>query len=365
MAARRRGAADDKTPEPAWPPFRRAWVIDGAGYPDVLEWPPEDPEFAERLQAVRDCGLTGVVVTVMAFGKSSWRYDDTRFEAAKKTLADYRTVIDRYPELLMSIGGRDDLERARRERKIGVIATMQGTEMIGEDLDRIAVYREHGMRVIQLTHNLRNLVGDGSLEPGNAGLSRFGHELVERLNAERIVVDLAHGGQRTTREGILASRQPVVISHSGCRALADTPRLVGDAELKLMADRGGVVGIIFWPYLREHGQQTADDVIRHIDHAIGVCGEDHVGIGTDLAVAPARITPTFGEENAEGMRHAIKMGVFAPDRETDTTLFPSDLNTARRFDVLAAKLAACGYGDARIEKIIGGNFARVMGDIWG
>lgn len=365
MAARQRDADQTKAAEPAWPPFRRAWAIDAAGFPDVLGVAPDDPGYADGLQAVRDCGLTAIIVTVMAFGASPYRYDDTRFEAAKKALADWRTSIDRHADLLVFVSNPDDLERARRERKIGVIATFQGTELIGEDLDRIAAYRALGVRVMQLTHNLRNLVGDGSLEPGNAGLSNFGRALVERLNAERIVVDLAHGAQRTTREGILASRRPVIISHSGCRALSDTPRLVPDAELKLMADRGGVVGIIFWPYLREQGQQTADDVIRHIDHAIDVCGEDHVGIGTDLAVAPTKITPTFREENAEGIRHAIKLGVFAPDRNTDTTLFPPDLNTARRFDVLAAKLAARGHPDARIEKILGGNFARVLRDVWG
>ena len=365
MADRRDDVADTTAAEAAWPPFRRAWAIDGAGYPDVLGFAPDHPEYAERLQAVRDCGLTAIVVTVMAVGKSPYRFDDTRFDAVKQALAEWHAAIDRHPDLLTFVGGSDDLQRARRERKIGVVATFQGSELVGEDLDRVAAYRALGVRVIQLTHNLRNLVGDGSLEPGNAGLSNYGHALVERLNAERTVVDLAHGAQRTTREAILASRRPVIISHSGCRALSDTPRLVGDAELKLMADRGGVIGIIFWPYLRPRGQQTADDVIRHIDHAITVCGEDHVGIGTDLAVGPEKITPGFREENAKNIQGAIDMGVFAPDRGTDTTLFPPDLNTARRFDVLAAKLAAHGYGDARIEKVLGGNFARVMSEVWG
>ena len=364
MAARRRKGAD-KTAGPAWQPYPRAWVIDGAGYPDVLGFAPDDPSYAERLDAVRSCGLTAVVATAVVIGTTGYRYDETRFDAAKKLLADWRAAIDRHPDLLMFANRRDDLERARRERKIGVIVAFQGADPVGEDLDKIAAYRALGVGVIQLTHNLRNLVGDGSLEPGNAGLSNFGRALVERLNAERVVVDLAHGAQRTMREGILASKQPVVISHSGCRALSDTPRLVHDAELKLMADRGGVVGIIFWPYLTERGQQTADDVIRHIDHAIKVCGEDHVGIGTDLAVAPEKITPQFRAENVKSIQGAINVGVFAPDRGTDTTLFPPDLNMARRFDVLAAKLAAHGYGDARIEKILGGNFARVFGDIWG
>jgi membrane dipeptidase len=203
------------------------------------------------------------------------------------------------------------------------------------------------------------------MEPGNAGLSNFGHALVERLNAERIVVDLAHSSQHTIREGILASKQPVLISHSGCRALADAPRLTHDAELKLLADRGGVVGIIFWPYLRTQGQQTSADVIRHIEHAIKVCGEDHVGIGTDVAITPERITPEFTTENAKMIREFIGLGIFDKDRNPDLTLFPTDLNVSDRMDVLAGLLSARGLSDARIEKVLGANFARVMTEVWG
>ena len=167
------------------------------------------------------------------------------------------------------------------------------------------------------------------------------------------------------REAILASKAPVFIGHSGCRALVDVPRLSYDEELKRLAERGGVLGIIFWPYIRKQGQQMAADVIRHIEYAVNLCGEDHVGIGTDLGISPVELTPAFVKDNTDYMRSMIEDGIFEKDRDPNLLLFPPDLNTADRFEILAGMLSARGHSDARIAKILGGNFARVMRDVWG
>jgi membrane dipeptidase len=346
-----------------WPPYRRTLAIDGLGGPGLLFYKQDEPGYATELQALRECGLSGAVTTVAPQGRF-W-LDDKAYNETKQRIEDWKAVIARHPDLLLLVRTRADLDRAEREDKVGVIFTFQGTEPLGEDADRVTQFREQGVRVIQLTHNRRNLVGDGCMEPGNAGLSNYGHEIVARLNTEKIVVDLAHGSPRTIREGILASKAPVLISHTGCRALVDAPRLVHDDELKLMADRGGVAGIIFWPYIRRQGQQTSADVIRHIEHAIKVCGEDHVGIGTDLGIAPIEVTPEYTKENTEFMKGMIADGIFDKDREPELFLFPPDLNMANRFEVLAAMLSKRGHSDTRIAKILGGNFARVMGEVWG
>ncbi len=346
-----------------WPPFRNTLAIDGLGGSALFYMKEGDPGIPEALKALRECGLSGVMTTAAPQGRF-W-YNDQAYNETKQRIDDWKAVIERHPEVLMLIRDGADLQRAQREDRVGVIFTFQGVESLGEDADRIPMFREQGVRVMQLTHNRRNLVGDGCMEPGNAGLSNFGHQVVERLNAEKVVVDLAHGSPRTIHEGILASNKPVLISHTGCRALADAPRLVHDDDLKLMADRGGVAGIIFWPYLRRQGQQTSADVIRHIEHAIKVCGEDHVGIGTDLDISPVEITPEFVKDNTEQIKGMIEDGIFDKSRSPELFLFVPDLNMANRFEVLAAMLSARGHSDARIAKILGGNFARVMGDVWG
>jgi membrane dipeptidase len=342
-------------------------AIDGAGGTGLFWYDPADPANAETIQseldAIRASGLTAVVLTLSPSGRF-WM-DDAAFEKTKAAFDTWERIVSRHPDHLTLIRTVGDLERARRERTLGLIHTFQGAEPLGEDIERIPMFRERGLRVLQLTHNRRNLVGDGCMEPGNAGLSNFGHEVVKRLNAERIVVDLAHGSPRTMAEGIAASRAPVLISHTGCRALADLPRNTDDATLRAMADKGGVAGIIFWPYLRTDTQPMAVDVIRHIEHAVQVCGEDHVGIGTDTGVAPIARTPEFEQGNREWVAGAVEDGVFARGRPADLYTFIPDLNTADRFDRLAVLLSKRGHSDARIAKILGGNFARVMREVWG
>jgi membrane dipeptidase len=361
LAAAGRSAAAAK--QPHWPKYGQTLCIDGECGCGLFFLDDGDPTIPAELRAIKDSGLSGILFTVGPNGRF-W-LDDAQFELTKASIAKCKAKIAAHPQHLLLVNGVQDLQSALREKRMGVVMRFQGSEPIGEDLDRVSLFRELGVRVVQLTHNRRNIVGDGAMEPGNAGLSNFGHELVERLNAEKLIVDLAHGAQRTIAEGIRASKAPVLISHTGCRALSDLPRNTSDAELRAMADRGGVAGIIFWPYLRTDTQPMAIDVIRHIEHAIDVCGEDHVGIGTDTNLAPIDRTGRFESENREWVAGSVQYGVFSPGRPPDLYTFIPDLNVADRFDVLAAKLSAAGHPDARIAKILGGNFARVMGEVWG
>jgi membrane dipeptidase len=347
----------------AWPPYPRTMAIDGAGGIGLLWFENDDAAIQAELDAIRASGFTAIVLTIAPSGRF-W-LDDAAFEKTKTTIAQWQAIIARHPDHLLAVRTASDLERARRERKLGIVYTFQGTESLGEDIDRIALFRDGGVRVIQLTHNRRNLVGDGCMEPGNAGLSNFGRQVVERLNAERIVVDLAHGSARTMAEGIAASRAPALISHTGCRALADLPRNTDDATLRALAEKGGVAGIIFWPYLRTDTQPMAIDVIRHIEHAVNICGEDHVGIGTDAGIAPIERTADYEKSNREWVAAAVEDGIFERGRPPDLYTFIPDLNRADRFDRLAAMLSKRGHSNARIAKILGGNFARVFREVWG
>ena len=350
-------------------PVRRdAYAIDGEGGVAMLiapvDAPQDEAQIAQELAAVRASGLSACLLTVGNSGGGYW-YTDAAYEASQATLRLCLERVRTRPTHFMQIDNGGDLQRARQQRRLGVIPRFQGAEPLGADTGRIAIFRRLGLRVVQLTHNQRNLVGDGCLEPGNAGLSNFGRRVVEALNAEKLVVDLAHASQRTTAEAIRASKAPVLISHTGCRALADLPRNTGDAELRAMAERGGVAGIIFWPYLRLDAQPLASDVVRHIEHAIQVCGEDHVGIGTDGPIAPFERTPQFEREHRALIADIVAGGYFGPGRGHQTLyLFVPDLNRADRFQVLAALLAARGHTQRRIDKILGGNFARVMGEVW-
>jgi membrane dipeptidase len=153
--------------------------------------------------------------------------------------------------------------------------------MVGPALDRLAEMKKRGVRCIQLTYNLANLSGDGSIEPRNSGLTNLGRDTIRRIEAEKLLLDLAHGGARTIDEAILHANRPLTISHTGARAITDHPRNVSDAAIRGVANKGGVIGVYFMPYLSKNSHPTGTMLLDHIDHVAKVGGEDHVAIGTD------------------------------------------------------------------------------------
>lgn len=342
-----------------WPGYRAAIVIDGLGGPGVYNDDTGSALSAAALDDVRASGLTAVNLTVSGVGSYLRNYDDTI-----RNIAYWNSQIAAHPQRLLGVRSGTDLDEAKRSGRLGLIYGFQDATPLGEDLDRVELFHQLGVRVFQLTYNRRNLVGDGCLEPGNAGLSQFGHALIERLNARRALIDLSHAGERTTLEAIDASKVPIAISHTGCAALASNPRNKTDNELKRLADKGGVAGIYLMPFLRSRGQPMADDLVRHLEHAIDVCGEDHVGIGSDGVISAVDATPEFKRKFAEEIKERRARGISAPGEQPDVYTFLPDLNAPDRFGRIAMLLARRGHSDARIEKIIGGNFNRLFRATW-
>jgi len=340
-----------------WARYRDAIVIDSCGSPG-RNTPDAHPLDAAELADIRASGVTALNFTVGAVASYANDYDET-----VQNIAHWDSQIAAHPDVLMKITRGAQLAEAKRSSRLGIIYGFQDTTMYGESLDRFDLFHDFGVRIVQLTYNRRNLMGDGCLEPGNAGLSKLGREMIARMNERGTLVDLSHCGQRTTRESIEASKRPVAITHSGCAALADMPRNKRDEELRLLAERGGVIGIYAMPYLRTSGQVMADDVIRHIEHALKVCGEDHVGIGTDGTTSAVDVTPEFRKQFADEIAERQKRGISAPGERADSLTFAPDLNEPLRFERIASLLSRRGHPDARIEKVLGGNFARLFNEV--
>ncbi len=236
--------------------------------------------------------------------------------------------------------------------------------MLEGDLKNLQVFANLGVRIVQPTYNLRNLVGDGCIEKADGGLSKLGYEFIAQMNRLNLLLDLSHAGPRTIAEGIAASKAPMAITHTGCRALVDLPRNTRDSELKALADRGGVVGIYFMPFLRESAQPHAEDLIRHIEHAVNVCGEDHVGLGTDGSISGVPLTDAYREAFRKEVEARIKAGVSAPGESADVFTIVPEYNDPMRFHRLAGDLSGRGWTASRIDKLLGANFARLFADVW-
>ena len=304
-------------------------------------------------------GLTAVNITLGYVMGDMPPYEHTLHE-----IEVWDAIIGRHREDLLKVLTADDIVRAEREGKVGVIYGFQNAVQVGTDTARVPQFADLGVRVVQLTYNQANHLGDGSMAPQNRGLTPFGREVVEALNEANLMVDLSHSGQNTCLDAARHSQQPISINHTGCRAVTDLPRNKTDEELRLVADNGGFVGIYFMPYLNPTGHATAADVVEHIVHAVNVCGEDHVGIGTDGSVTPIDDLDAYRTELATHTAARAAAGVAATGERSDTLPFVLDLRGVGQFRELGRLLEARGYTASRIEKILGRNFHAYATRVW-
>lgn len=308
----------------------------------------------------RASGLTAVNVTLGYVAG-----DMEPFEHSVREIGTWDARLRQRPHDLLKILTAADILRAKAENRIGIIYGFQNGAMMGKDATRADLFADLGVRIVQLTYNPANQLGDGAMARGNRGLTPFGREVVERLNANRVMVDLSHSGERTCIEAAAYSRRPISINHTGCRALTDLPRNKTDEELRLVASKGGFVGIYFMPFLDPQSRATADDVVAHIDHAVNVCGEDHVGIGTDGGTTAIDDMAAYRARIAREIADRKAAGIGATGENPDTLPFVIDLNGPTQFRDLAVRLRRRGYTENRIEKIMGLNFVNFAREIWG
>ncbi len=327
-----------------------------SGQSDYVDWIPGSRVIRDALAS----GLTAVNVTL---GYVSGETDP--FEATIRDVARADGAIRANSTELLKVYTAADIPRAKADRKIGVIYGFQNAAMVGNDASRVDVFADLGVRVIQLTYNPANQLGDGSAAPQNRGLTPFGQEVVERLNSRRIMVDLSHSGEHTCLDAARVSKQPISINHTGCRALVDIPRNKSDEELRLVASKGGFIGIYFMPFLNKTGHATAQDVVEHVEHAVNVCGEDAVGIGTDGSVTPIDDLEAYKAVLAKEVEARRKAGIGAAGERPDTLPFVVDLRGVNQFRSLAERLERRGYTAGRIEKILGRNYLRYAEEVWG
>lgn len=315
-------------------------------------------------RALREAHQSGLTATNLTLGYVSG--PEEPFEATVADIAAWDGFIREHPNDLLKVLTAGDILRAKSQQKVGMIYGVQNTAMLGDQLDRVELFANLGLRIIQLTYNPANKVGDGSMAPENRGLTPFGRQVVERLNANRIIVDLGHSGEHTCLEAARVSTQPIAVSHTGCRALANLPRNKTDEELRLVASKGGYVGIYFMSvFLTSTGQATADDVVAHVEHAIQICGEDHVGIGTDGGVTQIDDLEGYKAALAKEVEQRRAAGIGSTGELSGGFPFVANLRGVNQFRDLADRLVKRGHSVSRVEKILGRNFLRFAKDVWG
>ncbi|MEQ8304262.1 MAG: membrane dipeptidase [Cyclobacteriaceae bacterium] len=348
------------SPKPeTWPGYGKATVVDFLASPGPFNT--SEPFTTLSPEMVKNAVASGITAVNLTIGGSGGNQVEDFF----RTIAMWEREMQMHPEALMQIQTVDDLRIAKETKRLGIIYGFQDCTIIGTDLSRVQLFRSFGVQIMQLTYNGRNQFADGCLVPNDQGLNPFGHDLVAELNQQKVIVDLSHCSTKTTNDGIKASKAPVAISHSGCKAVADLPRSKRDEELKLMADKGGVIGIYLMPFLVRGRAPSDEDVMQHIEHAVKICGEDHVGIGSDLSISPHNVTDAYKKSHAAFVSERKAKGIAAPGEDENIYMFVPELNYPNRMERIADKLLSRGHKEARVEKIVGGNFVRLMKEVWG
>ncbi len=284
-------------------------------------------------------------------------------------------VFDKYPDQIELATSAHDVERIVGQKKIAAVLTVEGGHQIADDLSVLRMYRRMGILSMTLTHFRNNNWADSSTDkPAHNGLTDFGKQVVREMNALGMMVDISHVSDKTFYDVLAVTTKPVIASHSSCRTLSDVPRNMTDDMLRDLAKNGGVVGVNFASaflnqqdadllkkkitqenalepnltgaaldeyaakeyaadYAQVHvGHATLDDAAECIDHMVKVAGIDHVGIGSDFDGIP---------DVPQGLEDVSKM----PD--------------------LTAALLKRGYKEQDIQKIMGGNFMRVLKQVVG
>lgn len=326
---------------------KKSIIIDGLVYaPSVGN--------IEYFDTLLEAGVTAGNVTVAL-------WFDTPLQAIKG-IKLWHDLFDNHSDKVIQVTASKDIEKAKEEGKFGAIMGLQNADLLGNDLSLLPIYKKLGVRILQLSYYPQNLLGEGCGERTDGGLSNFGIEVVKEMNRLKMIVDVSHCKDQVTMDAIKYSKDPILITHSNARGLVNHIRNKTDEQIKALADKGGVIGVIaFSPFceVRKGVRPTFDDLLDIIDYIVKLVGPDHVGIGLDL-------TPFMDQEQYDQWAQAypdlrprggwIERNVFTnKEGYDDVTQLPQ----------ITKGLVARGYSEQDIEKILGLNFLRVIKEVLG
>ncbi len=318
-------------------PAGREWLANPDVYPD---------EEARRWQ---ESGITAIH-PALGIGGPNANEDVTAFLHGLNGLMASRDEFVR-------IDSADDFGRAKSSGRVGIVLGVQNSEHF-RTVDDVDLFHSFGQRLSQLTYNARNLIGNGSTERTDGGLSDFGVQIVARMNAVGMAVDVSHCGDQTTLDAFDASTKPVLITHSNCRSLVPGhPRCKTDEAIRRMARTGGVMGITgVRMFVKSDEPTSLDDMLNHYDHVANLVGVEHVGIGSDIDLYGYDDMPA--EEN-ERLRAGYKGSYGFRDKiDIDAVAHPK-----RMYDLTEGFIRR-KYSDDMIRAVLGANFIRALTATW-
>ena len=264
-------------------------------------------------------------------------------------------ILDHRKEYFIKILKAEDIEKAKKNGKKGILLNFQSMQHIGTDINLIELYYMQGIRIMQLTYNSKNAVGTGCTSRRDRGLTEFGIDVIKKMNELGILIDVSHCGPQTSLDAVNTSKGPIIASHTFSKNLYEHDRGKSDELLQNIADRGGYIGVLTLPgFLTSTEKTTINDWLDHVDYIVKLIGIDHVGIGTDY----------YGTSVPDNL--AIKIGEFMevlgfrPEHRANALEKTEGFENYTQFPNLIKGLIDRGYSDQEIGKIVGLNFMKLF-----
>jgi membrane dipeptidase len=328
-----------------------------AGVLEPMEKPAPDQWYhdpglftAKDFEIFKQSGLT-IIQTGTSFALPDM------YDVVLKYFASWNGFLAHNSRWLTRMDSPEDLDAVKKSGKLGIILGQQNSDHF-RSLDDIDYFYSLGQRVSQLTYNVRNLIGSGSTERNDDGLSDFGIAVVQKMNSLGMAVDVSHCGDKTSLDACDFSKQPVLVTHSNCRALnPGHPRCKTDEMIRRLAKTGGVMCLTsFRSFVKNSDPTTIEDVLDHFDHVARLVGVEYVGVGNDSVLQP--------DDSMSIEERTKQQSYYKPSYGFREKFFIDGLNHPQRAFDLSEGLIRRKYSDADIEKILGGNCVRVLTQVW-
>lgn len=332
-------------------------IVDEATVIDMLAPPRLDLEttgWTRPLTDIERVEFLGSGITAMhnstGVGGPSARTDALIF------LAAWQGFAGRNPDVFTLIGTVADLDHAHANRRVGMIMGLQNADQF-ETVADVALFHSLGLRCAQLTYNSLNRLGAGCTERIDGGVSGYGVAIIAEMEARGMLIDVSHSGDRTTMDAIQLARGPIAITHANCRAISHHPRGKTDEAIVALAKKGGVIGISgVRQFVSDHEPTTLSDMVDHIEHVVKLTTVEHVGIGSDADL--------HGYDAMASAQYKMLKGAYKSSYGFRDKIDIEGFDNPRKIYILTDELLRRGWSDHDIALVLGGNFRRLLAQVW-
>ena len=293
-------------------------------------------------------GVTALNATIV-----SWE----NFREAISNIEEWNQKFESNKDLILQVKTIEDVKKAKVEKLVGIILGFQNATPIEDNIRLIQIFQDLGVRIIQLTYQDRNYVGDGCWERKDAGLSEFGFRVIKEMNRQGILIDLSHAGEKTSMDAIEASRKPVAFTHANPSSIVDNPRNKTDEQILALVEKGGVIGATLYPpLLATKDRSTLNEYLDMIDYLVELAGIEHVALGSDFTEKQPKdffidaLTGKSWEKPLVDIEYPI--------------IYPEGIRSATDFPKITKGLMSRDYSETDIKKIMGENWIQLFSKVW-